>query len=153
MSRVAARNGTVNAEHFGSDIQIPFSRIIAGDLAIIERLADIAGVDSRALLEHRIQPRGTRYDYRGQRLEKNQLCRANIRVCPLCLCDDVTGSNLPADIAMFGRAIWTIKPIETCIRHHTALVRVGEVKAGERPHDFSAILLAGTSMRLRSPQG
>lgn len=45
MSRVAARNGTVNAEHFGSDIQIPFSRIIAGDLAIIERLADIAGVD------------------------------------------------------------------------------------------------------------
>jgi len=140
-SRVAARN-FVSARDLSRDFGLSFQKIVDGDRSEIQRLAELAGASSGDLMRNAITKNATMFELRGQQITKPGIRRARVHVCPLCIQDDISSSDLPPGLAAYGRPQWVIAPIRTCSRHSVALVEVrNDLKPGEL-HDFTRNIAA-----------
>ncbi|WP_434722877.1 TniQ family protein [Mesorhizobium sp. RIZ17] len=139
-SRLAGRNGAANVVEFCYDMGFDFAAVLRGDADAVSRLASLGGVSAEALQAFAFRKEGSRIILGGEVLLKSCLVRQRIRICPKCLIEDIERSpHLPPDIAVHGRAIWCVRPVYTCFRHHCRLVEIAKPERGEYAHDFSAI--------------
>ncbi len=77
------------------------------------------------------------YWYRGEKLVRTSLRRNIAQACPICLANDIAQSDLPAEVAVFGRAHWLIAPLRSCLKHGFELVEFPRGR-GVRLHDFAS---------------
>lgn len=139
-SQLAGRNGAANATEFCYDMGLDFGSVLRGDPVAISRLAELGGVSAEALQAFAFHKQGSRIIFAGQVLLKSNFVRQRIRVCPKCLAEDVGRSpHLPPDLAIYGRAIWCVRPLYTCLIHDCRLVEIARPERGEYAQDFSVI--------------
>jgi TniQ len=140
-SRLARRN-FVSARDLAKDFGLSFQKIVDGDANEIRRLADLAGASVKDLLANAIRKIGTAFEFRGQNISKVGLRRARVHVCPHCIQEDIGSSELPADLAAYGRFDWTIGSIRSCAKHSVPLVEVARDLQPGHYHDFSRNIAA-----------
>jgi TniQ len=137
-SRLAAHNFR-QARFFAADMEIPYQAVIDGNEEAVRRVAELGDVPSDLLMQNsviRISP--TEFNYKGQSLRRRSMRRARMHVCPRCLQADIAGSDLPATIAIHGRADWMIAALRTCAVHNAGLVEVARDVPVHETHDWTA---------------
>jgi hypothetical protein len=135
-SRLALRN-FVSARDLARDFGLSFQRVVDGDPIEIRRLADLGGANVNDLLANAIRKTGTAFEFQGQNITKVAMRRARVHVCPVCIEDDIASSELPANLAAYGRFDWTLGSIRTCAKHSVGLVEVARYLQPGQYHDFS----------------
>lgn len=140
VSRLARRYGAVSAFDFCRDMGTSFRDVFDGTETVLDSLAKGSGVDAAELRRHSIR-RNTRKSFvlHGVELPLAALERADVRVCPHCLQEDLNGSKDAFVPAGYGRGRWQIASLRTCDRHASALVTIGHEVRPERVHDFTLV--------------
>ncbi|MES0881769.1 TniQ family protein [Roseibium sp. SCP14] len=80
------------------------------------------------------------FEINGQRFTRASLRRAQVRVCPHCLQEDLKNENDHIAARPYGRVSWTIGSIRTCSKHETALVTAAKDDHPQRVHDFTLLV-------------
>ena len=148
LSRLAALHRT-GAAAFCRDLGLAYRGIARGAHEAICALAALAGEAAASLLNEAIHKHEDgSYELRGERLTKLSLRRARVMVCPSCLAADIDimSAELPPEAAAFGRTIWSLDPIRSCLLHETTLVEVTRIQDGKDLNDF----VANTGSALRN---
>ena len=139
LSRLAVRNGVVAAE-FCDDMGLPVARVSDGTPHVIDKLADLAGVDRKSLLVDAIVGgEDGLWRLRGQVLRRGMLRRDRLLVCVECLAGDLAGCGCPPAEAVYGRTAWMLDHVRTCPLHEVALTEMPRLRSTPSVvHDFSA---------------
>ena len=136
VSRLAARH-LVFADRFCADMGATLLGIANGrreDLALVADFADLPL--ERLALDAMVQHDGC-WLMRGQKLIKPSIRRDRMMYCAGCLRADVETWDLPPNQAAYGRSVWMVASVRTCVVHGIAL------SVEERPerhiagHDFA----------------
>ena len=94
-----------------------------------------------------------RWEHRGEIVTGPMLSRANKRICPLCIADDLerAGGEPHAAHHAYGRSEGMLGPLRACRRHGVSLVAVATGSTPSEAHDFAAAVmpLAGDVAALR----
>ncbi len=140
LARLASRNFRAT-KMFAADMNLDARRIIDGDLGEISKLAELSGADPAVLASQaQVRMNDGVYQFRSQELRVANLRRSRILVCPRCLRNDLGASDLPAHLAVYGRTIWTLAPIRTCLRHGLALVEIARNVISHDWPDFTGAI-------------
>jgi hypothetical protein len=118
---------------------IRYQSVIDGEERALRKLAEIGEAQPDELTESsviRLSP--THLEYRRQQLRRHSMRRARLHICPQCLGEDIAASNLPANLAVHGRATWMVAAIRTCRAHHVKLVEVARDMPVHETHDWAA---------------
>jgi hypothetical protein len=140
-SRLALRN-FVSARDLAQHFGLSFQKVVDGDELEIRRLADLGGAQLEDLMPNAIRKTGTAFEFRGQKITKDALRRARVHVCPICIQEDNASSELPANLAAYGRFDWTIGSVRTCAKHSVALAEVARDLRPVEYHDWSRNIAA-----------
>lgn len=129
------------ARDFCLDMGFSFQAVVDGDQRALGSIAACCRVDLRRLTDAAIVKVGDRrYRIRQQELVRDCLARSSMRVCPVCLNEDLESFDGPRDVRPYGRTLWQIGSIRTCPRHNAALVQVVEDDGPHRVHDFALLI-------------
>ena len=140
-SRVASKV-SLSARRFSLHVGVPFQRIVDGEAEAIEMLAEACCVDPAPLANAaivKLEPR--RHRVGGDVFARDSLQRANVRICPRCLLDDLDrdGHHGP-----YGRLEWQLEAVRDCPRHGRLLVAMPtDSDAASLHHDFAGQLRLG----------
>lgn len=140
VSRLARRYGALSAFDFCRDMGASFRDVFDGTDTVLDSLAQGSGIDADALHLHSIK-RTARNSFflQGVELPLAALERTNIRVCPICIQEDVGIGSDPWAPAAYGRGWWQISSLKTCEIHRCELVDIGHESRPERAHDFTLV--------------
>ena len=121
---------------------ISFQQVVDGHGEALAALARLAACAPESLSAHALRRQGAVYVLRGQIIDKDEMRRARLHVCPACLLADVLGSPLEPSKHAYVRAEWLINSIRTCAEHSTALRSLDDLEGltALMVHDFSARL-------------
>ena len=136
-SRLAAANH-LRAQDFCLDFGISFQAVVDGVETAVGAVADKGGVSLDDLMSHAfVRETGLKYTYRSEMLTRFSLRRKTVMVCPMCLAADIAASSREAHVAAYGRALWQIDAIKTCLDHGISLVAVADDMTPATLHDFA----------------
>lgn len=137
VSRLARRYGSLSASEFCKDMGTSFRHVFDGTGPVLDSLAHGSGIDAAELRRHSIRRTARKYFVlNGVELPLSALERADIRVCPRCIREDMEVAD-PLASAAYGRGRWQITSLRTCARHECALVVISHETTPERAHDFT----------------
>jgi hypothetical protein len=141
VSRLARRNGIRSVREFCSDLCLPFQRIVDGCRDALTRVAELTGMALEPLLHEAIRKQeNSSFILRGESLVRQSLRRERILVCPACLNEDQRSSDLPREVAPYGRTIWNIVHIRTCRIHSVPLLQIARAGHHSLNHDFAFLI-------------
>lgn len=127
---------------FASSIGTKFQKIVDGVSDAIDILTSTCGVASDAFENTTLVSNGNRtYRLAGQDFTRDTLTRSDLYVCPLCIRQDIEGSQ--GTHGAHGRAIWQIEAMRVCLKHGCMLMPVDHDLAPGRMHDFAWHVHAG----------
>ena len=134
-SRLAYWNGCSSMGEFCLDMGIYARDVVQGDPAAIERVAELAALDPDELGRMTIRKLEgvTEYELAGQSIDKLNLRRDHMRICPLCLREDFERWPELEDAAPYVRTEWCLRQFHACPDHQILLVHV----QAEEVHDFT----------------
>ncbi|WP_191970938.1 TniQ family protein [Methylobacterium soli] len=138
-SRLACRSGVPNARVFCSEMGIGFAGIVAGREPALASLARLVEMDVRLLRDQAIVAAEPGYRLRGQDLARHSLARTRVRICPLCLAEDIQRSSHPPASSAYGRATWCVAHLRTCDVHAVALLELDPPLGRATANDFAAV--------------
>jgi hypothetical protein len=137
VSRLAALNWIPSMRTFCTDLGLRFQPIINGDEEGLENLAYLSGAPLETLVHNALRRDGHHFHLREERISRGSMRRDRLYVCPRCLAQDVTGSELEPHVAAYGRTIWLIEHIRTCPTHGVPLIEASPAGKGNVSHDFA----------------
>lgn len=138
-SRLAAANGIENVKDFCGYFSLNHRKIVASDLAEIDKLLQLTGAGSAA---GRLFVRdGWFFEINGERLAKHSVTRNPLRYCPHCLSEDFKVQRGPLGTRGYGRLSWCISFLRTCPKHHV-LLRVAQHDAPYSGDDVVRLIAA-----------
>lgn len=141
-SRLAIRNACRNARDFCQLLGLHFRRIADGDPQALARLADLSGTSPERIADGTIRRLDSvRFSINGETITKPMLRRATIRICPLCLSDDMAAGPDLGKLAAFQRVEWLFSAFRRCPTHGIALVEICKDAHPSRTHDFGEAVL------------
>jgi len=141
VSRLARINRVGSARVLCTEMGLSFQGIVDGAPNALRDLADLSGASYAALTQQTLRRDGDVWYIRGERVLKTSLRRKRLFVCTSCLRDDdIAASDLPADIAVFGRTSWFLAHLRTCPIHDVALVEAAAIEKAAEAHDFGALV-------------
>lgn len=125
-SRLAAANGVLSVGEFCRLIGLSYPKVARGVTDEIRRLFDIAGADSS--LAARCQPRfldGQQgFLVAGDRVTQARLRTRTVRVCPLCLEEDIAAAQDRPFLSPYGRVAWYFSAFRTCPAHGNPIIEL-----------------------------
>lgn len=136
-SRLSVLHSFAPVRGFMHHLGLSFPALVIGDPKSINQLAELTNVSAKALRANAIRRDGEAFAFRGQAMLRSTMRRSRYFACPSCLADDVAGSKLPPECAVYGRAIWQFAPIRACPTHGIALQPIGEARLPSQFHDFA----------------
>jgi hypothetical protein len=138
-SRLAQANGRDRVRDFALDIGLDFSGIVAGQEYPLVQLASFGGCSLEALnrwaaisIEDQTLLHGEIFGWRTLR-------RSRLFACPACLMSDLANDDLDLEVRQWGRAVWQIESVRTCVAHGQALMEIAHVNDPGSLHDFAAL--------------
>jgi len=106
-----------------------------GDLASVGRMIEgFTGAEIMMLVR---DARRRVITLKGQVLNRNDLRRSRVHICPRCVQEDIAGSDLPPKLAVRNRVAWALNPIRTCPIHDAALIEVAKDIPVHDTHDWT----------------
>ncbi|MFC7053094.1 TniQ family protein [Hansschlegelia quercus] len=150
LCRLAAVNG-VRLQAFCSHLGISSRSLIDGDVLAIAKVATLAAVDPRALMEEAVIKVETGFKLRGELLQRSSLHRQELFVCPACLQEDASVGS-----ATYIRTLWQVEHLRACPIHDIELSDLGtprnpsvsdDVLARIEPHLAELKLLTAAAPR------
>jgi len=135
-SRLAWRN-FMPARFFTRDMGIDFNKLASGCEVTIAKLALLGAASLEALMKCSIRKKGSVITLKGQVLNRNDLRRSRVHICPRCVQEDIAGSDLPPKLAVRNRVAWALNPIRTCPIHDAALIEVAKDIPVHDTHDWT----------------
>lgn len=136
ISRLAVYNHAGSAEEFCLDMGMTFQACVDGRPEALAKLSALTGTPLPALKRASITPEEPDYLLRGERLLRTMLRRWKVRVCPVCLWQDMQASVTAGQPKPYGRTLWQLSVFRSCPQHGCALVEV--VQNRDRVlHDFT----------------
>ncbi|MEA1653029.1 TniQ family protein [Nitrospirillum sp. BR 11164] len=137
-SRLARRNGCINAWEFCEDMGLKYSLILKGDPTAIAEIARLGGVDAEKLACHTFRRPNLRIVEIGQEIiTRTELFRSGIRFCPDCVSSDLAAWPHLGAAAPYQRPEWHLTTIRTCTEHGRALVSFSQLSPRTNRGDFS----------------
>ena len=125
--------------------------MVDGVETAVGAVADKGGVSLDDLMSHAfVRETGLKYTYRSEMLTRFSLRRKTVMVCPMCLAADIAASSREAHVAAYGRALWQIDAIKTCLDHGISLVAVADDRA-RRSWMSSSSMLRSKSVKCWVP--
>jgi hypothetical protein len=137
-SRLAALNG-LSARELCLDMGTQFQKVVDGDPQALAIIAHKSNTDAAALTENAFVKTGERrYTHRGEDLTRDNLRRATVVVCPMCLSEDIAAApRSRPHIVVHQRASWQIAALKTCPVHFMPLLVVDKDMTPKTMHDWS----------------
>ncbi|MCR9110626.1 MAG: TniQ family protein [Rhodobacteraceae bacterium] len=135
MSRLAAIGGT-SAVDFGSDIGVPFGKVLKGSTPALQRLVALTGCQPDAFHVWTPTLVGTaKRSVNGHLFPIRPMLTPVVRGCPNCLLEDINGSELAPHRAMTYRTHWLIQHMGVCLKHEQELVPLWKEVAPAKRYD------------------
>lgn len=133
-SRLAARTGSGRLVNFCTDMGFNKIKLANGDQDTVRQLAVLAGADPHLLLSATPQflP-GNEYGVGATRIKFTEFHRKTVRVCPVCLKDDLEKHG---EYGPHQRVHWQIHSIRCCLRHDRLLVAIENSGGSKNGDDF-----------------
>lgn len=125
-SRMAFANGRRSMRGFLSDLGLSAFGITRGEPSQVDRLANLSGVSSAALLARTVSTTGQESTLAGDVFGKNEFVRTVFRVCPHCLSEDEADSSRMPGTRRYARLTWMVSSLSVCCRHDAALTPIGK---------------------------
>ncbi len=124
MSRLAARN-ELSAVDLGRYTGVTFQKVLRGDPETLMMLANRGGIDFHELRAWSPTPmEGPLHNFAGHAFPSKTILFPKMRGCPVCLREDIDGSDLPAEQAMTIRGDWLIPHVMICMKHQHPLLEL-----------------------------
>jgi hypothetical protein len=139
-ARLARANGADRAWRFCRDMGFTLKEVVDGDPSALDRLAELGGFDGEALGAWAIRRGREAFHLRGQTLSGSSLLRTHVVACPRCLAADMADERVTPGARPYGRALWQIAGIRTCLDHHVALEEYRVLDGGDARHDITATI-------------
>ncbi len=121
-----------------------FRRFLELDPAAMAALAEWAGLDQRQVQEllswTGVRAGNVRMEFWGELFVSRALRNPVLRVCPVCLREDVAGHEGPPTAVMAMRGDWQLRDACVCIRHRHPLVELWRADKPADRHDMAARL-------------
>ncbi len=126
VSRLGSLNGT-GAHALCRDARLAFQNVVDGDADTLRAVAAMGLADPDALLANAfVRTARLRWDWRGHDLHRDALRGRRVTVCPACVTADIAARpDLPPPAAAYGRILWRIGAVRTCLVHKVPLVPTG----------------------------
>lgn len=138
MSRLSARNG-VSISTFGQDQDIPFRRVLDGEVAAIRDLAWLGGVSAEGLAKSSpMKLKNSRHGFCGEYFPAKLIRSPIVRGCPLCLKEDAETSTSRREWSMALRGQWMLPYVTVCVKHKHPLVELWDVKHPNNRYDIAS---------------
>jgi TniQ protein len=136
VSRLASLNGT-GAHGLCRDARLVFQHVVDGDANTLRAVAAMGLADPDALQANAfVRTAKLRWDWRGHDLHRAALRGRRVTICPACALADIAARpDLPPAAAVYGRILWRIDAVRTCLVHKTPLVPTGTGHGAM--HDFA----------------
>ncbi|UWR60193.1 TniQ family protein [Phaeobacter inhibens] len=133
-SRLARHCGLYSPVDLCLDFGFYWKDFISGDDALYSKLSRIGGANLEQMKKWAIRSQGGgRFSIAGHQCSKGTLVRSRLRVCPICLQEDV-GNFGPNGV--FRRYFWQLKSIRTCALHSAELLELPPEKYTIYNYDF-----------------
>lgn len=133
VSHVAQKNGSRYVQDFVQDMDLSWRCILQLEPEAVQDLADLTGTEPGQLAAHSFTPAGDGYFlFRGCDLPRPFLDRSTLKVCPLCVLDDMDDHGRAG-----GRAEWQIDPLNVCPVHGVLFHTLPMPGYPRCPHDFA----------------
>ncbi|GJE52108.1 hypothetical protein GOFOIKOB_5176 [Methylobacterium tardum] len=139
ISRLAVHNGAGTAREFCLDMGFTFQDCVDGEPAALTKLSALTGTPVEMLERASLRADGSNFLLGPERLSHKLLRRTKVHVCPLCARDDIEAAARTGEPAPYGRTLWQLSVIRTCLDHHRALIQIAE-GARTSTHDFTRLL-------------
>lgn len=135
MSRLAARN-ELSAVDFGRYTGVTFTKVLRGDPETMKMLASRGGIDCHELQTWSPSSiDGPLYNFIGHTFPSKTVLFPKVRGCPICLREDVDGSDLPPEQSMTVKGNWLIPHVTICLKHEHPLVEMWHESAPTARYD------------------
>lgn len=130
-SRLAAYSGCLSTRQFCMDFEIDLDNLMRGDQTALAHLAVLTGADFDELRRWSITHVNTHQKViNHETIGLTRSSRKKWFFCPCCAAEDIRSMpDLPADLAVYGRAEWQVSFLRTCTTHHVRLVEFTVKKA------------------------
>lgn len=129
------------AREFCQDAGFGFQGLVDGDRPSIEALATRCRADAGLLLATAAVKTGrTSYRVRNQIVTRAAMPRGTVRVCPLCLEQDIEVGRVPRHVRPYGRLAWQMDAIRTCREHGIGFAVASTDITPARLHDFAVLI-------------
>lgn len=127
---------------FCLDFGMDATRLVNGDRKDVRILAGLAGVEAESFQAASFERIGEsrRFSHRGEVLVRHCLHRDRVRVCPMCLHEDLDVDVPEVGSRPYRRSTWIVEAVRTCPVHEIGLVDLGTGAAALRTHDIQHVL-------------
>ncbi|MBA8878296.1 TniQ family protein [Phyllobacterium myrsinacearum] len=139
-SRTAFLNGR-HARDFCLDFGMHFQKVVDGDPSTLEKLANLTGANPEYLLKSTFRRTADReYWFRGEKIRREGLVRAYLRICPACVADDLQRLTCEEPARPYQRSTWLLSNIRTCSVHNRAITHFPDTISVHNLHDFTTLI-------------
>ena len=133
-SRLTGANMAEYLQYFATDMRMQLDALVRGDDVPLRRLAELGGVEFDRLHENAVIGFvSDGHQIRGHFFERRSLMRHALRLCPVCIENDLKDNG---PLGPYGRAHWHVTSIRTCCAHSMPLLRIDALHSPRTPHDF-----------------
>lgn len=134
VSRLAQYCGASSPSDLCLDFGFRWQDVVRGDDFLLQRLADIAGLDFEQLSKWSVRTtEPKRFQVAGEEAVRSSFVRSRIRVCPQCILDDNKRYGL---YAPYRRIHWQFWATRSCPLHHAPLISLRPEKYTIYNYDF-----------------
>ncbi|MEM5518967.1 TniQ family protein [Henriciella sp. AS95] len=134
VGRVAARNGASFAQDFCADMNASWRAVSVGECSEISGMSELTGISLEELRRYTVRVRGHRaYKVNGQHLTRKTLDRGTLKVCPLCLVEDL---KVAGELGRHCRVEWLLSCYQVCHVHRTLMLSLPDAEYPRCPYDF-----------------
>ncbi len=138
-SRLAQANGRDRVRDFALDIGLDFSGIVAGQDYPLAQLASFGACSLEALKRWAAISVEDQTLLHGEIFGWRTLRRSRLFACPACLLSDLANDDLDLEVRQWGRAVWQVESVRTCVVHGQALMEIAHANDPGSLHDFAAL--------------
>lgn len=113
VSRLSRRNGNSYVQDFMIDFKLNWQNTITANTHTVNTIAMYTGENAHALSEFSFKRIGgfkDLYEIRGQKLAKKFMTRVKLRLCPICMDEDI----LRGHYEPYVRALWQLACAYSC---------------------------------------
>ncbi|WP_370644207.1 TniQ family protein [Thalassobius sp. Cn5-15] len=134
VGRVAARNAASFAQDFCADMNASWRAVSVGEYSELSSMSELTGISLEELQRDTVRVRGhLAYQINGQHLTRKSLDRGTLKICPLCLLEDL---NTAGELGRHCRLEWLLSGYHVCHVHRTVMLRLPDAEYPRCPHDF-----------------